>query len=297
MSVIEYKIEIPEKALHLLANIHTPTEQESAVMSIVSYYSEKENNPFYWSFSKFWHKYVKLIPDELTREDLVKEYFFMRQKIAKNKREGQVYKKNPLFFHKATPIKELATISGNSVENTTACIRDSLFGLVGIVTESFHHSITTGDKEKDTELFAYFPDGKPVRGKPIRVIRYKGVYIPFPIGDKVQQCIDKEPNELGFFEILMQINTSSLPILKYISERTDKLTKEKTRRTYIQFHTTELSRVTGIGKSKVRKAVIDLLGVLAETIYPMNQKRYKHTVFLPPCRKELAEDLLREVWI
>ena len=294
MMDIKYKIKIPGKALDILANIYSPTKEESSVMRIINFETESESNPFCWNFKKFWHQYAKAITDSDLREEFVADYFKKQSRIAKHRKLGKVSYKNPVFFKNATPISKVADILGCSIDSARACIRNSLFGLVGIVTESFNHSIVTGNPKKDINTFAYLPEGKPIKGKPIRVKRYNGIYVPFQIGEQIQRSIDSEPNEFGNYEILRKFNPSSLPILEYIFKRTQELDEKISKRRLPEFYNTELARVTGFSKEKVRQAVSDLLGILGEIINPINNQRYKRKVILPPCRKELAQELLKK---
>jgi hypothetical protein len=299
MSTIEYEIEVPQKAMDLLANIYSPTKKECAVMNVVDYENERKNNPFYWRFSKFWHKHAKDVPDEDIRKDQVDKYWKDREKVSEHRRKGRVYRKNSLFYRNATSIKELIEQTGESEDHVRTFMREQLFGLIGIVVDSFSHHIQTGSSEKDSKIFAYLPNNVPVYGRPIRVIKYSGVYIPFPVADNVQKGIDCGPDERGFFQVPMHINESSLPVLSYTVKRTRELEekklreKGKSRRNYVEFHDSELARVIGINRKKTKEAIRDLLGVVVEAVHPINMERYSNKVFLPSCRRELAEDLLR----
>ncbi|MBN2330893.1 MAG: hypothetical protein JXC85_03690 [Candidatus Aenigmarchaeota archaeon] len=115
-----------------------------------------------------------------------------------------------------------------------------------------------------------------------------GLYIPECVSDAVERAIDSETHT---FE--GEFDTASLPVLKYILERSEELRNAYGDNWYPKFSDKEISNVCGFGMDDVRRATEDIVGVVGEAQYVDESKAPYRRVFLPSCRREIAETALR----
>jgi hypothetical protein len=217
--------------------------------------------------------------------------------------------------HSGHPIGLLESKIEYKHEKIGRLLRKYLYGIVGVFMENFDSMILTQTLgeiqlhegmrlddvkkavfEKDLELERQGKRAWPQKvGDKIKFVgrrwvttkRIQGLYIPESIADSVDKTIDSEDHTFnGEFDL------DSLPVLKYVWERTKELRDNYGANWYPKFSDTEITRVCGFDDDRVADATEDLLGLLAEAYYPRTARAPYRRVFLPTSRHEIVESAL-----
>ena len=195
--------------------------------------------------------------------------------------------------------------TGLSLRQIRRLLQSGLYGPLGVLYRTFEgiHSpeeiaslsdpnriekeIVAYKNMEDNEGLAYLPDGTAVKVKNKESFVQEGLYIPEQIQREVGFAIDSEERVFsGSFE------RKSCPVLEFILNRSLKLRKKHGENWYPFFSDKSISRDSTIGLDEVRRATVDLTGILCESYKMIYHRKWGKILFLPSSRFSLVKELV-----
>ncbi len=235
----------------------------------------------------------------------IDDYYEVQTKIQQLKARLKYLPPKGITLASATPLtnpsEPTKLLHGMTKKQIQRCLQQYLYGLVGVLYETFQGSSPTG-KEVAPDLqpslgykgiITYTAAGKPVDKRALIIDKQYGLFVPASLSQGIETCIDDGSDERGKFNFQGVINQKSLPVLKYVSERTRELKEKYLGNWTPKFTVTELVNKTGLSQTAVAAAQKDLVGILAD-VYYLKPRKIRHKFFLPSCRENLARELLSE---
>jgi|GEM_PF-4327710 hypothetical protein len=201
-----------------------------------------------------------------------------------------------IYRHASSPYY-LGKYHGFNENSIGYYLREYLYGIVSVLSRA-HECRYIVDKKfprKAPVHTVWTTTGRELKAACIIKGKREGLFIPPRLHESVQSCIDGELVD-GRHVFRESVSNESVPVLRYMYERTLELRDKFGDNWYPEFTNTSIANATGFCKSSVRGASRDLVGVLGEKILvDATKRKYVRKVFLPRCRYGLAKQMIEEL--